>query len=375
MFGRKKKQRQQEVPDTSVRTHESGYIMRTGESLVLAQEATSPEGNGWLLATNKSLFFIHGSRGVYLYIDHGMIKSLGNEKGRITVKWLEKGRQFEFQMRLKDGFYTPDEAVNMLNTRFQYTGPALDHVEPTEKEIVEARKDRLERIGRILGNIRKEVNRLQKKKELDQKEQKDLKRFIYHQTVATGNEKCMMSMPFVRSAKVPARIPLTAVWNDCYFDDKRKLYVTFRKFRNGLGPKMLANQKELNPDGEGTVFPIDMVDFRYGYPAIEVKTEDGHYTASLLCTMAEEMITEELVTALLGTHVSWDNNEEAYMGRVWYETEATRWIGGSFFKLTDAEREKAIKHIPWLRNTNDQDIPWIKPYKIIQFDKEQAVKP
>ncbi len=373
MFGRKR-QKQQEVSDTSVRTHESGYIMRIGESLVLAQEATSPEGNGWLLATNKSLFFIHGSRGVYLYLDHGMIKSLGNEKGKITIKWLEKGRQFEFQMRLKDGFYTPNEAVNTLNTRFQYAGSAFEHIELTGKEIWEARKDRLERIGRILGNIRKEVTRLQQKKELDQEEQKDLKRALFHQTAAAKNERCITSMPFVRSAKVPAHVPLTMVWNDCYFDNKRKLYVTFRRFRNGLGPETLADQKKLNPDGEGTVFPIDMVDFRHGYPAIEVKTEDGHYTASLLCTMAEEMITEELVTALLGTHVSWDNSEEAYMGRVWYETEATRWIGGGFFKMTDAEREKAIKHIPWLKNTNDPGIPWTKPYKIIPLNEGQAAK-
>ena len=247
MFG-KKKQKQQEVPETNVRTHESGYIMRTGEHMVLGQEATSPEGNGWLLATNKSLFFIHGGRGVYLYLDHGMIKSLGNEKGKITVKWLEKGRQFEFQMRLKDGFYTPDEVVNMLNTRFQYAEPALNHIELTEKEIGEARKDRLERIGRILGNIQKEVTRLQQKKELDQEEQDDLKRALFHQTMAAKNERCITSMQFVRSAKVPAHVPLTMVWNDCYFDDKRKLYVTFRRFRNGLGPETL-NSNSSQPEG------------------------------------------------------------------------------------------------------------------------------
>ena len=44
MFGRKKQK--QQAPDTSVRVHESGYIMCTGEYMVLGQEATSPEGNG-----------------------------------------------------------------------------------------------------------------------------------------------------------------------------------------------------------------------------------------------------------------------------------------------------------------------------------------
>ena len=253
----------------------------------------------------------------------------------------------------------------MLNMQFQYAGISFEHVELTDEEIDEARKDRLGRVERRIANIRNAINGLEEKNELTQEEKDDLKRFHFLEVRDTGNKKRMEAMPFVRSTRIPAHIPLTAVWNDCYFDDERKLFVTFRRFRHGLGPKTLANQKKLNPSGEGTVFTPSEVEFLHGYPAINMK-KDGYYTASLLCTMAEEMITEELVLALLNTHTSWEDRAEVSMGYVWYETEAPRWIGGRFFKFTDTEREKALKYTPWLKTTNDPDIQWIKPYKIIQ---------
>ena len=70
MLGKWKKRRQ-DAPDSA--EHESGYVMRAGERLVVAQEATSPEGDGWLLATSMAFYFIHHRRGIYLYLDHSMI--------------------------------------------------------------------------------------------------------------------------------------------------------------------------------------------------------------------------------------------------------------------------------------------------------------
>ena len=60
------------------------------------------------------------------------------------------------------------------------------------------------------------------------------------------------------------------------------------------------------------------------------------------------------------------------MGNVYYETEAPRRIGGKFFKLTEKEREIGLKYLPWLVFTNNPDIPWIKPYKIIPLNEEQV---
>lgn len=363
MFGRKRQGRQ--APDTGVRVHESGYIMRTGECMVLGQEATSPEGGGWLLATDMSLFFIHHSRGIYLNLDHHMIMSLADEKGRITVRWLEGDQPFGFQMRLREGFYSSGQAADMLNARFQYSEAGFEHAVLADSDVREARKDRLGRAERRLASIRNAINDLEGREGLSRAEKDDLGRFRFLEVRDAWNKKCIESMPFVRSARIPPHVPLAAVWNDCYFDGERRLFVTFRRFCGGLGPKTLGNQKKLNPGGEGIVFPAGEVDFCHGYPSIGQKAEDGDWTSSLLCTMAEEMVTGGLVLALMGTCASWEDKEEAHMGRVWYEAEAPRWIGGSFFKLTDAEREKAFRYTPWLKATNDSGVPWIKPHRII----------
>ena len=373
MFGRKKKQKHA-APDTSVRVHESGYIMRTGENLVLAQEATSPEGNGWLLATNKALFFIHHQRGIYLYLDQDMITSLKNDKGKITVKWLEKGQGFEFSMRLKDGYYTTDDAVNTLNTRFQYAGQAFEHVELTEKEVAEARKERIRIYEKELKKTQDIITRVENDDfPKDEKDRLDSLRMI--EITDKENLEYVKTMPFVRSAKVPSHIPLHFVWNDCYYDKEKATFITFRKFRDGLGPKTLAGQKKLNPSGEGVAFDWRDIRFLYSYPTVVGKTKDGNYKASLLCTLSEEMITNELVIRLYAAQRGMEKNDWVDKTDVYYETEAPRRIGGKFFKLTEKEREIGLKYLPWLVFTNNPDIPWIKPYKIIQFDKEQAVKP
>ena len=333
--------------------------------MVLGQEAASPEGGGWMLATNKSLFFIHRSRGIYLNLDHPMITSLADEKGRITVRWLEGDQPFGFQMRLREGFYSSGQAADMLNMQFRYSGAVFEHAVLADADVAKARKDRLGCAERRLAGIRSAISDLEGREKLSRAEKDDLGRFRFLEVRDAWNKKCMGAMPFVRSARIPPHVPLAAVWNDCYFDCERRLFVTFRRFCGGLGPKTLENQKKLNSGGEGVAFPAGEVDFCHGCPSIEQKAEDGDWTSSLLCTMAEEMITDELVRALMGTRASWGDRGEAHMGRVWYETEAPRWIGGSFFKITDAEREKAFEYTPWLKATGDPGVPWIKPYRAI----------
>ena len=51
------------------------------------------------------------------------------------------------------------------------------------------------------------------------------------------------------------------------------------------------------------------------------------------------------------------------------------WIGGRFFKLTEAERRHGLKYLKWLQPTNDPNIPWIKPMEIIQFEQAVAAEP
>ncbi len=183
-----------------------------------------------------------------------------------------------------------------------------------------------------------------------------------------NNLECARTMPFVRSAKVPAHIQLAHVWNDCYYDEKRKIFATFRRFPNGVGCETRAKQDQPGYDGEGMAFGWKDVRFRYGYPTVTANDKKGLYCSSMLCTMSEEMITDDLVISLLRLH---DDLGRSDLDTVYYETEAKRWIGGRFFKLTDAERRIGLKYLAWLQATNNPDIPWTRPMEFIRLDEEE----
>ena len=359
MFGRKKNE-EQEAPDTAVRAHESGYIMRKGERLVLAQEAMSPEGQGWILATNMELFFIHYTRGIYLHVEHGMIDSVKNDKDKITVKWTEKGKKHDFQMRLNDGFYTAKEIVKTLDTQFRYAGIVFEHVQLSAADMDSARNIRAVHFEGRLEKVQAKI-RAGEAGEIDPERLPNLKLL---ETDYKKNLECTKTMPFIRSAKVPVHVELANVWNDCYYDNSKGIYVTFRRFPNGIGPETQANQAKLGYEGEGVAFPRKNVRFRHGYPTISGETKDGTTCNSMLCTMTEEMITDDLIIALFGLERDL-TNANAY--EIYYETEAPRWIGGKYFKLTDAERRIGLRYISWLQSTNSPDVPWIKKMEIIQF--------
>ncbi len=363
MFGRKKKKQQQEE-EPGARSHESGYIMRKGEHMVLAQEVASPEGSGWLMVTNMEFFFIHRSRGIYLHLDHDMIESIKNDKDKITVKWTEGGAGFDFQMRLREGFYTAKEIIRMLDARFRYAGQVFEHVGLDDNDIERARHVRVRHFESELEKTQGAIRGI----EAGEIEDDGIGGWRLLEETEKMNLECAKAMPFVRSARVPAHIQLAHVWNDCYYDEKRKMFVTFRRFPNGVGRETRAKQDGLGYVGEGMAFGWKDVRFRYGYPTVTAKDKNGLYCSSLLCTMSEEMITEDLVISLFRIH---DDLGRSDLDTVYYETEAKRWIGGRFFKITDAERRIGLKHLAWLRATNNPDIPWIRPMEFIRLEEKE----
>ena len=362
MFGRKKRQQQHEVPDTSVRVHESGYIMRRGEHMVLAQEVTSPEGSGWLLVTNMEFFFIHYTRGIYLHLEHDIIESVKHDKDKLTIKWMENGKAYDFQMRLKEGFHTAKEIIKMLDTQFQYARQVFEHIRLNDNDVERARHIRVLHFESELAKTQETIRKI----EAGETENDGIRGWKSLEAAEKHNLECARTMPFVRSTKVPAHIQLTHVWNDCYYDEKRKIFVTFRRFPNGVGPETHANQGKLGYEGEGIAFGWKDVDFEHGYPVLVGKTKDGHSCYSLLCTLTEEMITDELVISLFKIHHDLGRKD---LSPVFYETEAPRWIGGRFFKITDAERRIGLRYMPWLQATNNPDVPWIKPMESVQLEE------
>ena len=255
---------QHEAPDTSVRAHESGYIMRRGEHLVLAQESTSPEGQGWLLVTNMEFLWIHHTKGIYLHVEHDMIDTVKGDKDKLIVKWTEKGRKYDFQMRLKEGYYTVKEVAKTLDIRFRYAGVTFEHVALDANDVERARNIRVTHFETKLSRLQERIRAI----EVGEAEDDGIDDWKSLANSIKRNLKCSKTMPFVRSAKVPAHVPLASVWNDCYYDEKREIYVTFHRFPNGIKPETQANQARLGYEGDGVAFSKKEVHFEYGYPVV-----------------------------------------------------------------------------------------------------------
>ena len=375
MFGRKKKV-EYAAPDLTVRAHESGYLMRKGEKMVLSQEVMSPEGEGWFIATNMELVFVHPTRGIYLHVLHSLVESVKNDKNKITITWNEGGKKYDFQMRLKDGYYTADDVIKILDIQFKYGMfvSEFKHVELDPAEIEKARQPNVRLYQGMLDSVREDIKNI----EVGEMED-DINLCKREEQSYARNLEYFKTMPIVRSTKIPEHIPLKHVWNDCYYDEKKEIYVTFRMFVNGVGQETLANQAKLGYDGDGLAFAKKDVTFVFGRPALKGDGKDGWSRYSILCTLTEEMITEELVLAMFGlvygigksgsSEVCLSMFAEKYIQgysldttsypTIYYETEAPRWIGGRYFKLTNAERRAGMKYLWWLLPTNNPELGWI----------------
>lgn len=90
----------------------------------------------------------------------------------------------------------------------------------------------------------------------------------------------MSMMATVRSEKVPKEIPDHNVWNDCWYDEKRKACVTFNQ-RFEKVPNARTRDIQVQYDKEvgnnsGIIVPGEKIQFRDGYPAILSENQDGN---------------------------------------------------------------------------------------------------
>ena len=152
------------------------------------------------------------------------------------------------------------------------------------------------------------------------------------------NLECSKEMIHVRSDNVPKDIVDHNVWNDCWYDEERKAFVTFNlRFEEVPNSRtrdiQVQYDKEMNNDNSGIIISEDKIQFMYGYPAILSEDQDGYPVWHLLPTMSNEMLTEEIVKARLKPNT----HEESVI----YETESEQWItiGTKGLKLCERENE------------------------------------
>ena len=152
------------------------------------------------------------------------------------------------------------------------------------------------------------------------------------------NLECSKTMNVIRSNKVPTNIQDHNVWNDCWYDDERKLYVTFNEyFVEGeevwKRPHQIQYQKDTGVNA--IIILPQQIEFRFGYPAILQKDSKERETWFLLSTMSDNMLTKEIVKA----RAKPTSNEDSIL----YETGSEQWItvGTDGFRMCERENQIA----------------------------------
>jgi hypothetical protein len=151
------------------------------------------------------------------------------------------------------------------------------------------------------------------------------------------NLECSKTIPTIRSDKVPSNIPDHNVWNDCWYDQERKLYVTYNKHFETLDDvhqreHQITYSKETGDNG--LVFKEEGIKFLFGYPSIRIDYDDGTSANFLLPTMTDNMLTEEVVKARL--------RPESKENSIIYKTESESWITIGTKGLSLCEKENEI---------------------------------
>lgn len=127
----------------------------------------------------------------------------------------------------------------------------------------------------------------------------------------------------------------TKRWNDCWHDEKRKVYVTHNKYFKGIPnsrTREIQIQYEKENNDDGIVIEENRIKFFFGYPAIKLDYDDGTSVNYLLPTLIDNMITKEIIKARLTPK----SKEEAIV----YSTESEPWLEfGDGLKLTEKEYE------------------------------------
>ncbi|MGI9566698.1 MAG: hypothetical protein ACR2LL_06760 [Nitrosopumilus sp.] len=159
--------------------------------------------------------------------------------------------------------------------------------------------------------------------------------------ITEKNLECSKTMKGIRSDKVPNRIEDHNVWNDCWYDEERKLYVTYCKYFQEIPgakdrPHQLGYTKETG--NEGIVIVPEDVEFRFGYPAVKQKNSKDQNVWFLLSTMLDDMLTDEIVLSRLRPNLI--NNA------LLYYTKSEQWItvGTDGFSMCEKENEISDKY-------------------------------
>ena len=155
---------------------------------------------------------------------------------------------------------------------------------------------------------------------------------------AKKNLRCSQEMIIVRSDKVPINIPDHNVWNDCWYDEERKAFVTFNEyFAESTNARtreiQIQYDKETRDINSGIIMKERKIQFRFGYPATLQKNSRDQDVWFLIPTITDDMLTKDIVRARAKSKSQEDS--------ILYQTKSEQWItvGTDGFSMCERENE------------------------------------
>jgi len=154
-------------------------------------------------------------------------------------------------------------------------------------------------------------------------------------------------MEYFRHPNIPQSIPDEHIWNDCWYDEERNVWVTlndyFFQLENSRTRDIQIKYETENITNIGIIIEKEKIQFRYGLPSILQNDNKGQPTLYALPTLYDVMLTKEIVK---GTFFP-EKQENAYL----YTTGSEAWISVLGRYLTDQEYLFACEFMPGIVKT------------------------
>jgi len=173
---------------------------------------------------------------------------------------------------------------------------------------------------------------------------------------------------FFRNPNIPTSIPDEHVWNDCWYDETRKAYITFNKYfyeiPNARTRDIQKKYEEELITNLGIIIEEEKIQFRFGYPSVLQKDIEEKPIWYSYATLYDEMLTLDIVKGKLQP----ENQNKAY----YYTVGSEPWISVLGRYLTEQEYLYAQEFMPFMSKTPIEVLKTIsgKPYDSKLYQKQ-----
>ena len=149
---------------------------------------------------------------------------------------------------------------------------------------------------------------------------------------------------YFRHPNIPQSIPDEQVWNDAWYDEKRKAWVTLNQYffesTNAFDRPIQQKYNKENITLPGIIIEEEKIQFKFGLPSILQKNSKDQDVWFALSTLYDVMLTKEIVKGKLHS----ETRKEAYL----YITGSDAYISILGRYLTEQEYEFAKEFHPFM---------------------------